>query len=83
MGAMPATERMTADEFLAKMSAYELAGLRELWLVDTAASDVLVFRRSEAGAPGFDVALELERDETLTSPQLDGFALPLVDLFPE
>src|ERR671914_193589 len=67
----------------AKKAAYEREGLRELWLVDTAASEVLVFRRSEAGAPGFDVALELERDDTLTSPQLDGFELPLAELFPE
>jgi Uma2 family endonuclease len=67
----------------AKKSAYEREGLQELWLVDTAASEVLIFRRSEAGAPGFDVALELERDDTLTSPQLDGFELPLVELFPE
>jgi Uma2 family endonuclease len=67
----------------AKKAAYERVGLRELWLVDTAAREVLVFRRSEAGAPGFDVALELERGDTLTSPQLDGFELPLAELFPE
>jgi Uma2 family endonuclease len=66
-----------------KKSAYERAGLRELWLVDTAASEVLIFRRSVPEAPTFDVALELERDHTLTSPQLDGFELPLVELFPE
>ncbi len=67
----------------AKKAAYERAGLRELWLVDTAASEVLVFRRSAPGAAGFDMALELERDNTLTSPQLDGFELPLAELFPE
>jgi Uma2 family endonuclease len=123
---MPATQRMTADEYLAlpyseerrwvqlvegehvsrpypvprlavevrspstwrydigpKKAAYERAGLRELWLVDTAASEVLIFRRSEPDAPAFDVALELERSDTLTSPQLGGFELPLVELFPE
>jgi Uma2 family endonuclease len=67
----------------AKKAAYERAGLRELWLVDTAASEVLIFRRSMPDAPAFDVALELERDDTLTSPQLDGFELPLAELFPE
>ena len=67
----------------AKKAAYERAGLRELWLVDTAASEVLVFRRSGPDAPAFDVSLELERDHTLTSPQLDGFELPLAELFPE
>jgi Uma2 family endonuclease len=66
----------------AKKAAYERVGLRELWLVDTAASEVLVFRRSEPGGPGFDMALELERDDIVTSPQLDGFELPLVELFP-
>jgi Uma2 family endonuclease len=65
-----------------KKAAYERAGLPELWLVDTAASEVLIFRRSVPEAPAFDVALELERDDTLTSPQLGGFELPLVELFP-
>jgi Uma2 family endonuclease len=49
-----------------KKTAYERAGLREHWLVDTAASEVLIFR-----------------SDTLTSPQLEGFELPLVELFPE
>jgi Uma2 family endonuclease len=66
-----------------KKAAYERAGLRELWLVDTAASEVLIFRRSMPAAPAFDVALELERSDVLTSPQLDGFELPLSELFPE
>jgi hypothetical protein len=46
-------------------------------------SEMLIFRRSEPDAPTFDVALELERSDTLTSPQLEGFELPLVELFPE
>jgi Uma2 family endonuclease len=50
---------------------------------DTAASEVLIFRRSEPHALSFDVALELERSDTLTSPQLEAFELPLVELFPE
>jgi Uma2 family endonuclease len=104
MGTMPATQRITADEYLAlpyseerrwvqlvegeliedlPLLLHERAGLRELWLVDSAASEVLIFRRSVPEAPTFDVALELERDHTLTSPQLDGFELPLVELFPE
>jgi Uma2 family endonuclease len=65
----------------AKKAAYEREGLRELWLVDTDAKVVLVFRRSAPGVGIFDVALEI--DDTLTSPQLDGFELPLVELFPE
>jgi Uma2 family endonuclease len=65
----------------AKKAAYEREGLRELWLVDTDARVVLVFRRSDPDVAAFDVALEV--DETLTSPQLDGFELPLAELFPE
>jgi len=64
-----------------KKSGYERYGLPELWLLDTAAEVVLVFRRSAPGAPSFDVALELGAGETLTSPLLAGFALPLTPLF--
>jgi Uma2 family endonuclease len=65
----------------AKKAAYEREALQELWLVDTDARVVLVFRRSAPDVESFDVALELT--DLLTSPQLDGFELPLVELFPE
>jgi Uma2 family endonuclease len=65
----------------AKKSGYEHAGLAELWLVDTAADEVLVFRRSKPDAPGFDVALELTRDDALTSPLLPGFSLAVGAIF--
>jgi Uma2 family endonuclease len=65
----------------AKKSAYERAGLPELWLVDVAADVVLVFRRSSPRAASFDVALELGRDDALGSPLLPGFALALGALF--
>jgi hypothetical protein len=45
------------------------------------AETVLVFRRSAPDVATFDVALELGRGETLTSPQLPGFELALDDLF--
>ena len=63
-----------------KKSGYEAAGVRELWLVDF--TSVLVFRRSEPKRPDFDVTLELTPEETLTSPLLPGFALPLAGLYP-
>jgi Uma2 family endonuclease len=66
----------------AKKTNYERHGLPELWLVDTAADEVLVFRRSAAAAQAFDVAVELGRGDTLTSPLLPGFALALDALFP-
>jgi Uma2 family endonuclease len=65
----------------AKKAAYEREGLRELWLVDTDAKVVLIFRRSAVEAPSFDVALEV--GDILTSPQLEGFELALSELFPE
>ncbi len=67
----------------AKKSAYERHGLRELWLVDTAADEVLIFRRSAAGAAVFDVALELDSGQQLSSPLLPGFSLALAELFPQ
>lgn len=66
----------------AKKSAYERHGLAELWLVDTAAEEVLVFRRSRSDAQSFDISVELGRAEGLTSPLLPGFALRLGELFP-
>jgi Uma2 family endonuclease len=65
----------------AKKSGYERSGLPELWLVDTAADEVLIFRRSSAGVRPFDVSLELTNQDTLTSPLLPGFELPLRSLF--
>jgi len=66
-----------------KKSGYERHGLSELWLVDTVAEVVLVFRRSQPGASSFDVSLELARRDELASPLLPSFVLPLAELFPE
>ena len=66
----------------AKKAGYERFGLPELWLVDTAADVLLVFRRAAPTVSTFDIALELTRDDTLTSPLLPGFALALAELFP-
>jgi len=65
----------------AKKAGYERNGLPELWLADTLACTLLVFRRSRAGAPAFDVAVELEEADELTSPVLPGFALPVSEAF--
>jgi Uma2 family endonuclease len=64
-----------------KKAAYEREGLPELWLVDTDAKVVLIFRRSAEDVPSFDVALEVT--DVLTSPQLEGFELALGEFFPE
>ena len=67
----------------AKKSAYERHSLPELWLVDTAACEVLVFRRSTPSVTSFDIALELGRGDALESALLPGFSLPVADLYPE
>ena len=51
--------------------------------MDTAADEVLVFRRSTTKAPSFAVALQLGIGDALESPLLPGFALALGDLFAE
>lgn len=65
----------------AKKTNYERRGVAELWLVDTAADVVLVFRRSSPEAPTFDVSEEFDSDSTLTSPLLPGFALRVATVF--
>ncbi|MGH9266518.1 MAG: Uma2 family endonuclease, partial [Acidimicrobiales bacterium] len=65
----------------AKKNTYERLGLAELWLVDTQADSVLVYRRSSPEAAQFDVALELTAGESLTTPLIPGFALDLAELF--
>ena len=65
-----------------KKSRYERGGLRELWLVDTDAEAVLVFRRLALDAAAFDVALELGGDDRIGSSLLPGFSLRVNELFP-
>lgn len=65
----------------AKKSGYEREGLQELWLVDTAANEVIVFKRSAPSSPAFDVSAQLAAGDVLESPLLAGFALPLEQLF--
>lgn len=62
-------------------TVYSALGLAELWLVDTAADQVLVYRRSGPKAGDFDVELEFSAGETLTTPLIPGFALDLAALF--
>ena len=64
-----------------KKRVYERTGLPELWLVDTAANCVLVYRRSSPASVDFDVELELHAGEALTSPQLPDFTLDIAVLF--
>lgn len=65
----------------AKKDGYERLGLPELWLVDTEAPSVLVYRRARRASPTFDVSLEVTEGETLTSPLLPGFAMGVNEIF--
>ncbi|MEA2971820.1 MAG: hypothetical protein QOG82_278 [Actinomycetota bacterium] len=64
-----------------KLPRYETAGVPEAWYVDTEARMVLVFRRSRADVPTFDIALELGVDQELASPLLPNFALRVGQIF--
>ncbi len=64
-----------------KKDGYERRDVAELWLVDTAADVVLVFRRSQAKAGRFDLSLELTAADTLSSPLLPGFSLSVAEVF--
>jgi Uma2 family endonuclease len=64
-----------------KFRKYEEAGVLEVWMIDTASNTVLVYRRSSASSPVFDVAIELGTGEELKSPQLEDFALDISSLF--
>lgn len=65
----------------AKKTRYEQAGVAELWLVDTASEEIIVFRRSTPSADGFDVSLQDAAGDTLTSPLLPGFGLAVGHVF--
>ena len=64
----------------AKFALYERAALPELWLVDTEANTVLVFRRSSSAASSFDLSLEVGAGGTLTSPLPPEVALEIAEL---
>ncbi len=64
-----------------KKQVYEAVGVRELWLVDTPVSTVLVFRRASPESLGFDEDAEVGPGGTLASLLLPAFALEVDDLF--
>lgn len=65
----------------AKKDGYERFGLPELWLVDTEARSVLVYRRARPASATFDVSLEVTEGDTLTSSLLPGFAVGVGEIF--
>ncbi len=64
-----------------KSERYAGWGVGELWLVDPEARTVVVRRRTRRDEPRFDASAELSEDDTLTSPNLPGFALRVQEIF--
>lgn len=64
----------------AEKSAYERAGLRELWVIEQEEGRVVAFRRSAPAGPIFDVSVELQAGDVLTSDLLPGFLLPVTEI---
>jgi len=69
-----------ARDVSVKADLYRAHGLRELWLVDTAARSVLVLRAGQ-GTDAWQVQLEVAADGVLTSPLLPGFHAPVAERF--
>ena len=65
----------------AKRQLFERGGVREYWLVDPELDVVNVYRRTAEGAFSRAAELSAERLELLTTPQLPGFELTLLELF--
>lgn len=64
-----------------KLKRYEQAGVAEVWLVDTAADVVLVFRRSAPEVDHFDLGLEVGATDVLSTPLIPGWTIDLRELF--
>lgn len=62
----------------AKLKLYGRQGIDEYWIVDLVAQTIAIYR---LGEPGLVLAATLVLKDTLTSPLLPGFAVPLTDLF--
>ncbi len=63
---------------VAKLKLYSVWGVTEYWIVDWRAQQVAVYRRNDAR---LQLDATLQPGDTLTSPMLPGFALPVARLF--
>jgi Uma2 family endonuclease len=61
-----------------KLRLYSQHGVEEYWIVHPRAQTVQIYRRREAA---LRLAATLTRDDTLTSPVLPGFGVPVGQLF--
>jgi len=74
----PGRENEERDRDL-KLRLYSHHGVREYWIADWRTRPVQVFRRQDASLA---IVATLTAGDTLTSPLLPGFAVPVRDLFP-
>jgi Uma2 family endonuclease len=65
---------------LTKRHLYEIHGVGEYWIVDPELELIKVYRR-EGERFGGKTELSAEAGDVLTSPRLEGFRVPLADLF--
>jgi len=66
-----------------KRQLFDREGVREYWIVDPDANTVAVYRRAADGTLPLAATLETRNAETLTTPLLPGWDLPLERLFAE
>ena len=62
-----------------KLTLYSRRGVREYWIIDRFTRTIAVYRRTAAAA--LELAATLTDRDTLTSPLLPGFALPVAQVF--
>jgi Uma2 family endonuclease len=71
----PRNERRDRE---AKLKLYSRQGVHEYWIVDWRQRRVQLYRRR---ADGLELVATLDRSDTLSSPLLPGFALPIARLW--
>lgn len=62
-----------------KLTLYSRRGVREYWIVDRFTRTVLVYRRTAAAE--LDLSATLTDRDTITSPMLPGFSVPVEQIF--
>lgn len=64
-----------------KRDLFERQGVREYWMVDPDCNRVIVYRHDDDGSFPLATTLDAGHGETLTTPLLPGWGLPLDKLF--
>jgi Uma2 family endonuclease len=74
----PSTRR--TDE-ITKRQRYELFGVQEYWVVDPELDAIKVYRRGGRGKFAKPMELTCEHDDTISTPLLPGWSVPLTEIF--